>query len=760
MTWTIVEDGYQPEDAANWEVIFSLGNGYVMMRSGPEEGSEHPESSRYQTIAGLYGWHKSQNICAAALPTWQAYSLTLAGEGLLLSEKSVKSYTRTFDMRDGSLIRTFKWTSPSGKETELTFHMLLSWDRRHIMAQKLTAKPLNWNGELLLTQNMDGACKTNGECIVEPISTAATDNSGIEMTIKAIRTDLRVSIKTALKPSGSCAESELERKSDLVVSRATSFAVEQGKEFTCERLIAVCTDFENTTRDNPTPAGPAPDVRASEELATVMALSWDQLRAENKSAWARKWQDCDVRIGGDNSAQRDIRWHIFQLMQSLRGDDDRINLDAKLMTGDEYGGHYFWDTELYSLPFFLYTMPEAGHNLVKYRAYSLHGALAKAKRLGFKGAFYPWEADPSGKEENVPDKDYDENGKEYLTPYGRIQLHVNSAVVYGLNQYCIISGNMGFWHGPAAPVILQCARFWADWGEWEGDAFVIKGVMCPDEYHYPVDNNLYTNMTARWNMEKAVELLETVTSEQRCELETSSKITPAEIEEWKRIIKGMRVPMCERLGILDQAEGFCDLPEFDFGKYSNATYLYRQCTSKELAAHQVIKQADLIAYFRAFPSTFDREMMQKCWDYYVPRTAHDSSLSEGSHAVVGAILGRDEEAWHHYRMVLDTDLKFTGNRYHTQGGVHAANAGNAWAGAVQGFAGVNVDDDSLICNPRLPEHWNSLEFGIFYKGRRCEFSIRKDRVSVDISTGEPIELVINGTSKTVTDEETVNVSTN
>ena len=61
---------------------------------------------------------------------------------------------------------------------------------------------------------------------------------------------------------------------------------------------------------------------------------------------------------------------------------------AKALSGEGYKGHSFWDTELFILPFFIYSNPEVAKSLLTYRYHGLVGARKKATENGYAGAMY------------------------------------------------------------------------------------------------------------------------------------------------------------------------------------------------------------------------------------------------------------------------------------------------------------------------------------------------------------------------------------
>ena len=79
------------------------------------------------------------------------------------------------------------------------------------------------------------------------------------------------------------------------------------------------------------------------------------------------------------------------ILCSLQEETDAQEWEQRGLSGEGYEGHYFWDTEMYVLPVFVYTAPELARKLLEYRFRTLDQARDRAKVLGHqKGALYPW----------------------------------------------------------------------------------------------------------------------------------------------------------------------------------------------------------------------------------------------------------------------------------------------------------------------------------------------------------------------------------
>ena len=218
------------------------------------------------------------------------------------------------------------------------------------------------------------------------------------------------------------------------------------------------------------------------------------------------WRRSDVRIKDIREdrtkrstveIQQAIRFNLFHILQaSARAEDTGV--PAKGLTGQAYEGHYFWDTEIYLLPFLTYTSPRIARNLLAFRYKMLPQARARAKELGHRGAMFPWRT-ISGEEASA-----------YYAA-GTAQYHINADIMYALRKYVQATGDELFLRDYGAEMLVETARLWVDLGFYsdaKGGKFCINGVTGPDEYNAVVNNNAYTNLMARENLRYATQVVE------------------------------------------------------------------------------------------------------------------------------------------------------------------------------------------------------------------------------------------------------------
>ena len=291
-------------------------------------------------------------------------------------------------------------------------------------------------------------------------------------------------------------------------------------------------------------------------------------------------------------------------------------------------------------------------------------------------------------------------------------------------------------------MILECARFWASRGTWAANAFVIRDVIGPDEYHEHIDNDAYTNFTARWTLEQALALLREAPAPRAKELRETLGLAPAEEQEWARILPAIRIGYDSQTGVIAQDDTYLSLPYTPKSKLDLSRRQYCFFPPGTLTTMSMIKQASVLALHHLFPLAFDRSLAERDWEFYEPRTVHDSSLSAGSHACLAAFLDRADEAAKFYGMVLGTDLDFGAD--HAEDGLHAANAGSAWMAAVMAFGGMFPEGNRLWCAPRLPPGWQRLSFAVCYRGRRLRFTLTPDSITVAADAGSAVDVVLEG----------------
>jgi hypothetical protein len=295
-----------------------------------------------------------------------------------------------------------------------------------------------------------------------------------------------------------------------------------------------------------TGSGLVPEVADVVDDATVAAgVGFDNLLAEHRRAWARRWGDADVVVEGDDELQRAIRFSLFHLMGSV-ADTGEAAVGARGLTGTGYSGHVFWDADAFVLPFLAATHPASARAMLEYRVRRLPVAVAAARALGREGARFPWESAHTG-EDVTPTSARDRTGRVVPIRTGQLEEHIVAQVPLAAHTYVEWSGDRAFEAGPYRRLLVETARYWASRIRVEPDGTGhIYGVIGPDEYHEPVDDNACTNVLARWNLRRAAELFDG----------ESDGVPAAERSRWRELAEGLYDGYDGDTGVYEQFAGF------------------------------------------------------------------------------------------------------------------------------------------------------------------------------------------------------------
>jgi trehalose/maltose hydrolase-like predicted phosphorylase len=512
-----------------------------------------------------------------------------------------------------------------------------------------------------------------------------------------------------------------------------------------ERIVAVRASGRRT-----------PSRAAARGLLDVAAnLGFDRLLADQRSAWASRWRDADIRIEGDREMQRAIRFALFELMAHAP-DRGEAAIGARGVTGVKYRGHVFWDTDVFVLPFLAATEPRAARAVLEYRVRRLDAARAAARESGYAGAWMPWESAADGRDV-TPDWIIGADGLPLHVLTGKHELHIVADVAWAAATYADWTGDRAFESGPGRELLVETARFWASRLERTADGSAhLTGVIGPDEYHNLIADNAFTNVMARWNLRRAAALGDAANGSASRRGADRDGTAPGELprggagfrapdaaerEAWLdlagRIVDGFD----SASGIYEQFRGFFDLEpikivELATRPLSGEVFLGRD----RVASTQCVKQPDVLMLYQLVPDELLPGTLAANLDFYDPRTSFGSSLGPGIHAALMARAGRPEDALAALRLAASIDLDDA--RSQSAEGLHVATMGSLWQAIVHGFAGIRPDGDQLTVDPHIPSEWRALEVPFRLRGRRIRVRIEHDRVR--ISANGPVTVRVAG----------------
>jgi trehalose/maltose hydrolase-like predicted phosphorylase len=454
---------------------------------------------------------------------------------------------------------------------------------------------------------------------------------------------------------------------------------------------------------------------AHRALAQAEEAGFERLLSEHREAWGRRWQESDIVVEGDPELQRAVRFALFHLIGSA-ADGEEAAVGARGLTGPAYRGHVFWDSDVFVLPFLAATHPPAARAMLEYRIRRLPAAREAARRLGRSGARFAWESAGDGVDV-TPASARLATGELVRIRTGELEEHIVADVAWAASCYVDWTGDTAFAEGPGRPLFVETARYWTSRARYDRDGRAhIYGVIGPDEYHEPVDDNAFTNVIARWNLKRAAEL---------------TGVDEGERSTWIALADALVDGYDAASGIYEQFAGFFDLEPIVIAEVAPRRPIAADLLlgAERTAGAQVLKQADVLMLHHLVPDEVAPGSMLPNLDFYEPRTAHGSSLSPAIHAGLLARAGRYRDALESLQIAARLDLDdLTGS---TAGGLHVATMGGLWQALVFGFAGVRPSGDRLIVDPRLTPEWHALELSLRFRGEGLRIRIDRDHVTVD-----------------------------
>ena len=721
--WRLDEAGYQAAIEHDVESWFAISNGFLGVR-----GSLEPPTiaSRPRTfIAGLFTTPPGDSAVPRLVrgPDWLRLNLSVAGQPLSLTSGQTLTHRRTLDFQRGLLISEWQQCNPVGRFVRVRTLRFASLVRRTLAVQIVRIE-VEQAANITLEAWLEPVTDELSSVQVSPMLTIwRTDNPAQYLAV-ANRMILGVGRRTItpnIDPTG---------------RHAWDWKAGPSQPAVFTRVVAV-------KRADQGDDGGATALRL---MYRARQTGLPRLLDAHTRAWADRWHASDVIIDGDAKAQQALRFALYHLISAVNPGDPRTSIGARALTGDAYMGHVFWDTEIFLLPFYTYTWPEAARTLLLYRWHTLPAARVKAARLGYRGALYAWESADTG-EEATPQYVRGPDGRAIKVRSGAEEQHISADIAYAVWQYWQATNDVPFLLDAGAEIILETARFWASRATLEADGrYHIRGVIGPDEYHEGVDDNAYTNGLARWNIERGLEvaeLFQTMGLERWSMLRQQLGITTAELVEWRDVATRLVTGLDTTSGLLEQFDGFSALEPIDLAAYTPRTapldvILGRARTQQS----QVIKQADVVMLLALLWDRYSAEIRAANFHYYEPRCGHDSSLSPAMHALVAARLGEVELAMHYFHEAANIDLNDTmGN---AAGGIHIATLGGLWQAAVFGFGGITLGADWLRCDPHLPATWHSLQFPIRWREHWVRITIQQPPLTctVALEQGQPLVVEI------------------
>ena len=748
--WSVTEEAFSVAKNYHHETVFAVGNGYIGMRGNFEEGYNGPADT---TLLGTYlnGFYESAPIHYDELAYGFAANkqtilnvanskvirLYIEGEEFSLFSGKIIKYQRRLDLKTGMMHRDITWESPQRKRVQINIQRLVPLEHKHLAVINYQVTPLNFSGEIKLVSAIDGDVG-NQKSVDDSRVGSALSGKILQLVDKQVCADYctLTQIAPTTKFMVVCGMQNIVAGAEYtknsadggeMVSDTFAIQAQKNQQISLTKYISYFTskDYQKAELLDLT----------GKELRRAKTSGFAEILAAQVAYLESFYQGCDVEIEGDLALQQGLRFNQLHLLMSV-GKDGKTSIAAKGVTGEGYEGHYFWDSDTYVLPFFLYTKPEIAKKLLQYRYSALPVARARAQELDHKGALYAWRT-----------IDGEECSSYY--PAGTAAYHINADIILALKLYFEATNDIEFMLNFGAEMAFATARFWADIGCYvpkNDNKFCINCVTGPDEYTAIVDNNFYTNIMAQMNLQFAYDIAMMLQKKHKndfAQLAAKLQIQKQELAEWKRAADNMYLPYDEELGINPQDDTFLTKEPWDFAGTPKENYpIYHHYHYLNIYRYQVLKQADVILANFWFGDHFSLEAKKRNYDYYEPLTTHDSSLSLCTHSIMAAEIDYSEQAYEYFIRTarLDLDNIHDGSQH----GIHAANMAGTWMCITYGFAGMRVYNGQLSFAPKLPEAWQRCGFKLRFRGRLLAVTITATGTSYELIDGEPLSIYHNG----------------
>jgi trehalose/maltose hydrolase-like predicted phosphorylase len=722
--WLLLEAGGEDSQEHDVEARLAIGNGAFGMRASLEQPILAARPGAF--IAGLFDTSEREPRIPAlvAVPDWFRLSLSAGGEPVALDQGQTLAYWRALDLRRGVLLGEWRQRTTGGRIVRVRKFRFASLSNRALAIQ-LAQIEVEQASTLAMTSDIQPV----------PALKLVTHTPGLLVwSTRSGSARLALATVVELQPDNSGPV-----PANVGYVPTLSWPAVPGEPRTFIRVTALARGGGGESN---------PAERAQSALRRARRKGLEGMVASHVATWEKRWATSDVEVDGDANAQRALRFAIYHLTSAANPEDEHVSVGARGLTGEGYLGHVFWDTEIFLLPFYTFTWPEAARALLLYRYHTLPAARAKAVRLGYRGALYAWESADTG-EEATPPWALSREGRVIPILCGTQEQHISADVAYAVWQYWQAARDVHFLLNAGAEILLETARFWASRAALEDDGdYHIRGVIGPDEYHESVDDNAYTNGMAAWNLDRGLmvaSLLQARWPARWGELSQKLELEPSELNQWREVSLRLVTGFDPGSGLFEQFADFLGLEDVDLRAYADRLAPLDVVLGPDRTRRsQVVKQADVLMLLALLPDEFDRGVLETNFRYYEPRCGHGSSLSPAVHALLAARLGDLQLAERYFHQAAMIDLDDA--RGDTALGVHMGGLGGLWQAAVFGFGGLSLGDDGPRLEPRLRAGWNSLAFRIRWRGRSIRFETRRQpaQVAVWLERGRPLNITVWG----------------
>lgn len=767
--WIVAEEEFSTRQLGKAEAIFTLGNGYMGLRSATEES--YLDEQRNLLINGTF--NKFSEVEVPELPNVADITnidFMIDGERFSLESGEITDYVRYLNIKEAELVREIDWVSPDNKKLSFRFRRFVSLDDLHLIGMQVEITNKGEKVDISFESGINAQMTNTGSQHFHEGEKRIYDKKYLETIQTTTESNIDIAVLTThgMKVNGESIF--LEPKMDIDRRKMTvsyHLKLEKGNQLSIDKTSMVYTSRDNEWEDG------SYDISEMRKLALANLKASSekgyQLNFENhKNAWEKNiWSAYSFSLKSEQTFDLlASRFAIYHLTAMVPAHSDKMGIGAKALSGEGYKGHSFWDTEIFILPFFTFFNPDIAKSLLLYRYHGLAGAKKKALDNSYKGAMYPWEAAYPSDGEVTPVWGAVDivTGEQTKIWSGFIEQHITADIAFAVYQYYSATADEEFMNNYGYEIIFETAKFWSSRLEWDEnkEVYEINGVIGPDEYKEHVNNNAFTNYMAHFNLTLAVQYYNTLKehdNELFKKLDEQTDIT-AFIDEVIDSRDKLYLPKPDKESlVIPQDDTYLLKKNLDITKYKNAEKvgkLFDDYNLDQVNEMQVTKQADVLILLYLMDQTnqaMDKKLKKANFDYYEPRTTHDSSLSLSTHAIVASDIDNKKLAYDLFSRAIRIDLG--PNMHSSDAGIHAASIGGIWQIILFGFAGIRINGTTLTINPNLPKEWNELSFIFKWHGKSVQLDITKSSFTLIPLDGQ--EITFKSSGKVYTSEKAITI---
>lgn len=675
------------------EAVLFNGNGHLGMRNTlVEENYSHFSSEQATYINGLfqtsevtypercYGFTPTTETMVN-VPDTQELRIYIGGERLSIVESEIIKHERYLDIEKGISHRETIFKNNEGKMTRFYHERLVSFVNKELITEYYEIEPLNHNLEVIV----ENVIKLKNVFDADANDPRVNHN---QTNVDVHNVDLHNGYIKFSAPKSK-------------TNKYLNFA------YTEEMLEYNITDEDIILRFKVFDKAFTKQITYSNEQTTP-DYNYKEEKLKQEKYLKKFWDDTKVSITSELDLEISVNYGIYALLQSV-GRDGETSIAAKGLSGSGYEGHYFWDSEMYILPVFTNLYPEIARDMLKYRISKLDEAIENRKMIGYEaGALYPWRTI---------------SGKECSTFFeaGMAQHHINCDIAYGLIDYYEKTGDLELLINGGFDLLYETSVFFESLVYKKDGEYHIDKVTGPDEYTTLVNDNLYTNCMAAYQLRKTAEIYKKNNGKFK---KTVSIETIAKFED---IANNIAIKLDKERKIVWQDRDYLNKQLWPYNDEVKRPLLLHY-HPLEIYRYQVSKQADAVLAMMLLPDMFDQEYTENSVSYYDQVTTHDSSLSYSIFAIMYARLNQRDKAFKYFMKNAKLDLENT--HFNTKDGIHTASMGGTFMTILYGFIQYQIKDGSPSINPNLPKEIKEIKLKVKYKSKTYQIECNHEQSDI------------------------------